>query len=106
VDTQSTTIHNPPPPTHHLQLQPRPVVHWDADTFDNEGLGRKSSKRCCIFHKKKAFDESDTESDSDYEGPDGHGDGDGGAQGGQKGVGGIKDVKKGGKFPDFQRFHA
>ena len=29
---------------------------------DNEGLGRKSSKRCCIFHKPRAFGESSTDS--------------------------------------------
>lgn len=26
-------------------------VKWTEDTVDNELLGRKSSKRCCIFHK-------------------------------------------------------
>jgi len=34
-------------------------------------LGRKSSKRCCIFHKQREFGESSTESsedDSDYDG--------------------------------------
>ena len=28
-----------------------PSVKWAEDTVDNELLGRKSSKRCCIFHK-------------------------------------------------------
>ena len=36
-----------------LTLQPRPSVTWDNDVVDNEGLGRKSSKRCCIFHKQR-----------------------------------------------------
>lgn len=41
-------------------------IQWAEDTIDNENLGRKSSKRCCIFHKRKSFAESDSdESDSD-----------------------------------------
>jgi protein phosphatase 1 regulatory subunit 11 len=43
-------------------------VSWSDDTIDNENLGRKSSKRCCIFHKVKKFAESDSdESDEDVE---------------------------------------
>lgn len=30
-------------------------VRWAAAAVDNEGLGRRSSKRCCVFHKKRAF---------------------------------------------------
>ena len=68
------------------------TVKWSDDTIDNENLGRKTSKRCCIYRKvcnvvsftfhytstsnqseplhqqKKAFAESDSdESDSDTE---------------------------------------
>jgi protein phosphatase 1 regulatory subunit 11 len=52
-----------------LRLQgPRRAVQWDTDTVDNENLCRKSSKRCCIFHSRKNFGESDSdESDSDIE---------------------------------------
>jgi len=32
-------------------------VSWKEGTVDNEGLGRKSSKKCCIFHKEVPFDE-------------------------------------------------
>ncbi|GAO49041.1 hypothetical protein SAICODRAFT_71401 [Saitoella complicata NRRL Y-17804] len=39
-------------------------VQWDEDVVDNEGLGRKSSKVCCIFHKQRAFGESSSESSS------------------------------------------
>lgn len=43
---------------------------------DNEGLGRKSSKRCCIFHKPKDFGESSTDSsDIDSDGSSSSGDG-------------------------------
>lgn len=60
-------------------------VQWAANTVDNEHLGRKSSKKCCIFHKAKAFGESDSEeSDSDWEGFDQHG-GDGTSGGGSGG---------------------
>jgi protein phosphatase 1 regulatory subunit 11 len=31
---------------------------------DNEGLGRKSSKVCCIYHKPREFGESSSEEDS------------------------------------------
>ena len=34
----------------------------DENVEDNEGLGRKSSKRCCIFHKQRDFGESSTDS--------------------------------------------
>ncbi|BFZ57557.1 Type 1 phosphatases regulator ypi1 [Savitreella phatthalungensis] len=43
----------------------RPRVRWTTGTVDNEGLGRKSSKICCIYHKPRNFDESSSEDDSD-----------------------------------------
>ncbi|KAK1997631.1 hypothetical protein LX36DRAFT_657360 [Colletotrichum falcatum] len=43
----------------------RPSVRWAEDVVDNEGLGRKSSKVCCIYHRPKAVDESSDESSSD-----------------------------------------
>ncbi|GAA5863481.1 hypothetical protein JCM8547_007257 [Rhodosporidiobolus lusitaniae] len=39
-------------------------VQWEEGTVDNEGLGRKKSKICCIYHKPKPFDESSDESSS------------------------------------------
>ncbi|KAJ2907157.1 Type 1 phosphatases regulator ypi-1 like protein [Zalerion maritima] len=39
-----------------------PRVQWADDVVDNEGLGRKKSKVCCIYHRPRAVDES---SDSD-----------------------------------------
>lgn len=39
-------------------------VQWADDVVDNEGLGRKSSKVCCIYHKPKGVDESSDESSS------------------------------------------
>jgi len=85
---------------------------------NNEGMGRKSSKRCCIFHKTRAFGESSTESSDD----DGGGDDDDGSTSSSSsgGVGGNAQRpvarKKGNKemggvgrkpkVPDYQRFHA
>ncbi|KZL79880.1 protein phosphatase inhibitor [Colletotrichum incanum] len=43
----------------------RQSVRWAEDVVDNEGLGRKSSKVCCIYHRPKAVDESSDESSSD-----------------------------------------
>eukprot|EP01059_Diplonema_ambulator_P003425 TRINITY_DN13105_c0_g2_i1.p1 TRINITY_DN13105_c0_g2~~TRINITY_DN13105_c0_g2_i1.p1 ORF type:complete len:118 (+),score=45.96 TRINITY_DN13105_c0_g2_i1:47-355(+) len=36
-------------------------VKWDASVKDNRS-GCKTSKKCCVFHKKKEFGESDSES--------------------------------------------
>ena len=43
-------------------------VAWDASVVDNEHLGRRKSKRCCIFHKQRPFDESSSESEDEDEG--------------------------------------
>lgn len=39
-------------------------MQWREDVVDNEGLGRKTSKVCCIYHKPKGVDESSDESSS------------------------------------------
>ena len=39
-------------------------IQWAEDVIDNEGLGRKKSKVCCIFHKNKPVGESSSEEDS------------------------------------------
>ena len=79
-----------------LTLRNHPGVRWDESVVDNEGMGRKSSKRCCIFHKQRAFDESSTDS-SDEE------DDDGAKSTGRRR---IARPKKKDDIPDFQRFHA
>lgn len=44
-------------------------VQWAEDVVDNEFLGRKSSKKCCIFHKRREFgDWSDSDTDDEGEG--------------------------------------
>ncbi|KAK6083589.1 protein phosphatase inhibitor [Seiridium cupressi] len=67
--TQSAEI--PPAPTQpilrlrgaHTSSGPR--VQWAETVVDNEGLGRKSSKVCCIYHAPRAVGESSSESSSD-----------------------------------------
>ncbi|KAH7321142.1 phosphatase inhibitor-domain-containing protein [Stachybotrys elegans] len=39
-------------------------VQWAEGVVDNEALGRKSSKVCCIYHRPKAVGESSDESSS------------------------------------------
>ena len=76
---------------------------------DNEGMGRKSSKRCCIFHKQREFGESSTdssdngsdESDSSAETDDEH-DGSRKAKTHKKNTVARQKMK----VPDSQRFHA
>lgn len=39
-------------------------IRWSEDVVDNEGMGKKSSKVCCIYHKPRQIGESSSESDS------------------------------------------
>ncbi|THH16873.1 hypothetical protein EW146_g3842 [Bondarzewia mesenterica] len=54
----------------------RQTVSWVEDVVDNEGMGRKKTKICCIYHKPKRFDESSSEessgSDSDSDSSSAH----------------------------------
>jgi protein phosphatase 1 regulatory subunit 11 len=46
------------------RTSPRRRIQWAEDVVDNEGLGRKSSKVCCIYHKTREIGESSSEDDS------------------------------------------
>lgn len=52
-----------------LRLRAEPTeqrhIQWAEDVVDNEGMGKKSSKVCCIYHKAREFGESSDESSSD-----------------------------------------
>lgn len=97
-----------------LRLHDRPNITWTDDTVDNEHLGRKSSKRCCIFHKVKKFAESDSdESDEEGEGggeQGGGGEGGGGEGGQSPGAAGGAGAKGGtnrkAPIKNYQRHHA
>lgn len=52
--------------------KPEKKVEWTSDTVDNEHMGRRSSKCCCIYEKPRAFGESSTESDEEEEEGCGH----------------------------------
>ena len=120
-------------PVYTLRLtSTRPHVTWDESTVDNEGLGRKSSKRCCIFHKPREFGESSSESEIDDSDDDsdtddsssssdeeygrasvaGHAALHQGKMKKKKKIGKNKDRKKiarpkqSSDVPDFQRYHA
>uniref|UniRef100_A0A0G4IF07 Protein phosphatase inhibitor n=1 Tax=Chromera velia CCMP2878 TaxID=1169474 RepID=A0A0G4IF07_9ALVE len=72
-----------PTPVRLVQLQPANPgpqaappnenrVSWDETAVDNEFMNKKKSKKCCIFHKKRAFGESSSESEADDEGKHKH----------------------------------
>jgi len=68
IQEGSTADQHQSPPTLSLRLQkpePRQKVQWSTDTVDNEFMGKKKSKCCCIYEKPKVFGESDTDSSSD-----------------------------------------
>ncbi|KAL2260999.1 hypothetical protein VTK26DRAFT_4812 [Humicola hyalothermophila] len=105
TSNQSQTITTAAPTAEQTQTRTQPVlrlrgahnptgrtVRWRSDVVDNEGLGRKKSKVCCIYHRPRGVDESsdesssssDSDSDSDCDGragdadragKDGHGHG-------------------------------
>jgi protein phosphatase 1 regulatory subunit 11 len=93
-----------------LTLRARPTVRWDENVEDNEGMGRKSSKRCCIFHKQREFGESSTDSSADE-----HNDSDENTSSSddtkpkatnhqRRKI--ARPKKKSNDVPDYQRFHA
>ncbi|KAL7412973.1 phosphatase inhibitor-domain-containing protein [Mrakia frigida] len=101
IGSQTQTLPAPPPaPTAEevgtLRLRGRHViaegelgtgrgVKWVEGTIDNEGMGRKSSKICCIYHKPRPFDESSSdESSSEEDEPSRKGSGDAGPSSGSK----------------------
>lgn len=52
--------------------EPPRRIRWAEDVVNNEGMGKKKSKVCCIYHKPRAVGESsdessDSSSDSDSE---------------------------------------
>ncbi|XP_042562917.1 E3 ubiquitin-protein ligase PPP1R11 [Clupea harengus] len=71
--TETVTINTPPPPQQEgrsltIKLRKRKTekkVEWSSDTVDNEHLGRRSSKCCCVYEKPRQFGESSTESEGE-----------------------------------------
>ena len=48
-----------------LKKKKNKKVAWREDTVDNEGLGRKTSKCCCVYQKPHKYDESSSDSEDD-----------------------------------------
>ncbi|KAJ0055153.1 hypothetical protein NL108_011178 [Boleophthalmus pectinirostris] len=71
--TETVQTTTPPPPQQEgrsltIKLRKRKTekkVEWSSDTVDNEHLGRRSSKCCCIYEKPRQFGESSSESEGD-----------------------------------------
>ncbi|KAK7124827.1 hypothetical protein R3I94_019024 [Phoxinus phoxinus] len=75
TETVQVQTGTPPPPQQEgrsltIKLRKRKTekkVEWSSDTVDNEHLGRRSSKCCCIYEKPRQFGESSSESEGDDE---------------------------------------
>ncbi|XP_072531985.1 E3 ubiquitin-protein ligase PPP1R11 [Salminus brasiliensis] len=74
--TETVPTGAPPPPPQQegrsltIKLRKRKTekkVEWSSDTVDNEHLGRRSSKCCCVYEKPRQFGESSTESEGEDE---------------------------------------
>ena len=48
-----------------LKKKKKKKVAWRQDTIDNEGMGKKTSKCCCIYQKPHNFGESSSDSEQD-----------------------------------------
>ncbi|KAJ1619828.1 phosphatase inhibitor-domain-containing protein [Pavlovales sp. CCMP2436] len=60
--TTATTTTVEPATAIALRLRAPRRVRFNESAVDNEGLGRKKSKSCCVFHRRRQFDESSSES--------------------------------------------
>ncbi|KAG5843163.1 E3 ubiquitin-protein ligase PPP1R11 [Anguilla rostrata] len=73
--TETVQVDTPPPPQQEgrsltIKLRKRKTekkVEWSSDTVDNEHLGRRSSKCCCVYEKPRQFGESSSESEGEDE---------------------------------------
>lgn len=67
VQTEEET-EQPPTTSVALKKPKSKGIKWDESTaIDNEHMGKKSSKICCIYHKPREYDESDSEDEHDCE---------------------------------------
>ncbi|KAL3830302.1 hypothetical protein ACJIZ3_019104 [Penstemon smallii] len=68
IEATSSSNHHQPQIRDSLVLKlkpPKKKVSWKEGTVDNEFMNKKSSKKCCIFHKEKPFDEDDSGDEAD-----------------------------------------
>ncbi|KAF2998168.1 hypothetical protein E8E13_003097 [Curvularia kusanoi] len=68
-ETQPNPVLRLSAPSGVLRLRAEPEerrhIQWAEDVIDNEGMGKKSSKVCCIYHAPREAGESSDESSSD-----------------------------------------
>ncbi|KAH7292836.1 hypothetical protein KP509_28G001000 [Ceratopteris richardii] len=57
----------PAPQVITLRLRRKKKVTWKEGTIDNEFLNKRSSKKCCIFHKEKPFDEDGSDDEDEHD---------------------------------------
>ncbi|XP_066948633.1 E3 ubiquitin-protein ligase PPP1R11-like [Macrobrachium rosenbergii] len=50
----------------------RKKVSWTNDTIDNENMGKKKSKCCCVYVKPHEYNESSSDTDDECEHCSGH----------------------------------
>lgn len=64
--TTTVRVEDQPPNSATVRLKKKEKkVNWKTDTVDNEGMGKKSSKCCCIYRKPHNFGESSSDSEED-----------------------------------------
>lgn len=69
--TETSSENEKPPVVLKLQKpKKKKKVQWNAGTVDNEFMGKKSSKCCCVYEKPRVFGESSSESNSDNDDDD------------------------------------
>lgn len=69
----TTTANNLSPTSHlnnlrisgHAATSPRRRVSWTVETVDNEGMGKKKSKCCCVYQKPRSWNESSSEDENE-----------------------------------------
>ena len=62
IQTQTVAISDPEKDEN--EQKPKHVT-WDESVIDNEFMNKKKSNKCCIYHKPRRWDESDTEETDD-----------------------------------------
>ncbi|XP_046371275.2 E3 ubiquitin-protein ligase PPP1R11-like [Haliotis rufescens] len=66
--TETIIQESPPSPPLRLKLKkPKPdkKVKWTSETVDNENMGKKKSKCCCVYEKPRSFGESSSEDEGE-----------------------------------------
>ena len=71
----SSNLIGPPPaeeektdyPTVYFTVRPQPRVNFAVGTIDNENMGKKKSKLCCIYNKPTLLDSSSSSGEEEHD---------------------------------------